>query len=212
MKTSANGRALIEAFEGLYLKAYQDSVGVWTIGYGHTSAAGGPQVSPGMKITEEEADKFLSDDLTRVEYDVCKYIQVDLNQNEFDALVSFHFNTGKLKSGSIDDKINAGDKRAAMETLLQYDHAGGQQLRGLTRRRQAEKMLFEGDVAGALRLAGSKKPIINSETVTHTTTIATTTAAITHWPNLWPYIIGAGVAALVISWVIFRIRERNKNV
>lgn len=211
MITSTNGRALIEAFEGLYLNAYQDSVGVWTIGYGHTSSAGGPKVTPGMKITEEEADKLLAEDLSRVEYDVRKYIKVDLTQNEFDALVSFHFNTGKLKTGTIDDKINAGDKEGAMQTLLQYDHAGGEQLRGLTRRRKAEKLMFEGDVAGALSLAGAKKPI-TPEIVAHTTTVTTTAAASAKYPDLMPYIIAAGVATLIITWIIFRVRERNKNV
>ncbi len=158
MKTSAEGRALIEAFEGLYLTAYRDSVGVWTIGYGHTSAAGGMKVTPGLKITQQQADQLLTSDLASVEKQVEACIKVPLNQSELDALVSFHFNTGKLKVGSIDDKINAGNKEAAMATLLQYNHADGQVLRGLTRRRQAEKLLFEGKVTEALKLAGAKAP------------------------------------------------------
>lgn len=156
MKTSAAGRALIEAFEGLFLRAYQDSVGVWTIGYGHTTAAGGPAVKPGMTITAEQADQLLADDLGRVEQNVTKVIRATLNQSEFDALVSFDFNTGALSQSSVTRKLNNGDKAGAMQTLLLYNHAGGQVLRGLTRRRQAEKLLFEGKVEKALALAGVK--------------------------------------------------------
>lgn len=153
MKTSNNGRALIEAFEGLFLHAYQDSVGVWTIGYGHTSAAGGLAVNPGMTITREQADEMLADDLSRVEQNVESCIHVPLQQYEFDALVSFDFNTGSLRKGSIDDKINQGKKQAAMNTLLLYNHAGGNVLAGLTRRRHAEKLMFEGNIAESLKLA-----------------------------------------------------------
>jgi len=154
MKTSADGRALIEAFEGLFLTAYYDSVHVLTIGLGHTNLAGtAPFVSPGMTITAQEADAILAVDLAKVEADVAKAIKVPLAQYEFDALVSFDFNTGKLRAGSVDDKINANDKAAAMATLLQYDRAGGKVLRGLTRRRNAEKLMFEGNVKAALDLA-----------------------------------------------------------
>lgn len=156
MKTSAEGRELIEAFEGLFLRAYYDSVHVLTIGYGHTNLADVPPfVTPSMTITKEQADEILAADLEAVERDVSKFITVPLKQYEFDALVSFHFNTGKLRTGTIDDKINAGDKPAAMQTLLQYNRAGGQVLRGLTRRRNAERLMFEGSVPAALNLAHS---------------------------------------------------------
>jgi lysozyme len=153
MRTSASGRTLIEAFEGLFLHSYRDSVGVWTIGYGHTTAAGGSPVGPGMTITHEQADEILADDLARVEKNVEACISVPLTQYEFDALVSFDFNTGSLRKGSIDDKINAGQKQAAMNTLLLYNHAGGNVLAGLTRRRHAEKLMFEGKVDDSLKLA-----------------------------------------------------------
>jgi hypothetical protein len=107
-----------------------------------------------MTITEAQADQILSDDLHAVERNVERLIRVPLAQSEFDALVSFDFNTGSLAKSSIDDKINVGNKAAAMATLLQYDHAGGKVLSGLTRRRHAEKLLFEGKVLPALDLAG----------------------------------------------------------
>lgn len=155
MHTSANGRAFIEAFEGLYLHSYDDGTGVWTVGFGHTSAAGLPHVVKGMAISPDDADAILAADLGRVEKEVSSLIKVALTQAQFDALVSFHFNTGALGSGSVDNKINAHDANGAMNTLLQYDHAGGRVMAGLTRRRQAERLMFMGQVSPALKLAGA---------------------------------------------------------
>ena len=157
MKTSDDGRAFIEEFEGLYLHDYDDGTGVITIGYGHTNLAGvPPKVFKGQRITEAEADAILAADLAAVERDVERFIKVPMTQSQFDALVSFHFNTGALGKSSIDDKINAGNGAAAMSTLLMYDHAGGRQMDGLTRRRQAELLLFTGQVSQAMKLAGAK--------------------------------------------------------
>lgn len=156
MKTSSEGRALIEAFEGLFLHPYQDSVGVWTIGYGHTTAAGGMPVTRSTPpITAEQADALLGEDLARVEANVIRCITASMTQGEFDALVSFDFNTGALKRSSIDDAFNAGHKDKATQVLLLYNHAGGKVLAGLTRRREAEKLLFEGHTTEALAKAGS---------------------------------------------------------
>ena len=155
LKTSADGRRFIEAFEKLELAAYQDSQGVWTIGYGHTAEAGGPKVYPGMRCSEWEADQWLSDDLGRVEGTVMLCIQVPLYQYQFDALVSFEFNTGDLRKSSIDDKINKGRNWAAMETLELYVHGAVHHnvLRGLVRRRKGERAMFEGRVKEALEIA-----------------------------------------------------------
>lgn len=147
---------MIEAFEGLFLHAYYDSVHVLTIGYGHTNIGRIPPfVTPGMTITVVAADQALSNDLERFEARVDR-IMGPLPQVQFDALVSFDFNTGDLLSSSIDDKIKAGHVDAAMATLLQYNHAGGKVLDGLTRRRKAERLLFLGQVDAALKLAKGK--------------------------------------------------------
>jgi ABC-type branched-subunit amino acid transport system substrate-binding protein len=82
MNISANGVKLIQQFEGLRLKAYQDAVGVWTIGYGHT----GPDVTPGLVISQAQADALLARDLSRFEAGVTRLAAVPLNQNQFDAL------------------------------------------------------------------------------------------------------------------------------
>jgi len=159
MQTSSKGRALIEAFEGRYLKAYRDSVNVLTIGFGHTSAAGEPFVSEGMTITEDEADRILAVDLGKVEKQVEHYVTKPLNQAQFDALVSFTFNLGQgnLASSTLCRRINAGDYDVANE-FLKWDRAGGKVLNGLTRRRRAEAAMWGGDLAGALKIAGVATP------------------------------------------------------
>lgn len=163
MQVSNNGRRMIELFEGLYLSAYHDSVGVLTIGYGHTNIGNiQPFVIPGMKITQSEADQALTNDLRRFEFRVNKIMYgVSLSQCQFDALVSFDFNTGDLLSSSIDDKIKRGDPNAAMDTLVLYNHAGGRMLNGLTRRRRAERMMFYGHAVEALALAKGEGHVNN---------------------------------------------------
>lgn len=153
MKTSLQGKELIKAFEGLFLRAYYDSVHVLTIGWGHTNIGNiPPHVTPGLTITVVGAEQALENDLARFEQRVTK-IMGPLPQVQFDALVSFDFNTGGLLSSTIDDKLKAGHVDAALETLLQYNHAGGKVLDGLTRRRKAERLMFLGQVDAALQLA-----------------------------------------------------------
>lgn len=166
MNISEEGRALIEAFEGCekavhgrpgIVETYHDSVGVLTIGYGHTNLGNvPPHIRLGDQWTIAQCDAALGNDMHKFERDVEHALGgVKLAQHEFDALVSFDFNTGSLARSSIPGKLKAGHKQAAMLTLVQYDHAGGRELAGLTRRRQAEKLLFEGKVAAALKLAGA---------------------------------------------------------
>ena len=160
MQTSANGRKIIEAFEGLYLRPYYDSVGVLTsrlrMGYGHTNLGGvPPAVVPGLVWTQEQADQVLSADLKSVEADVTAImVGIPLTQDQFDALVSFHFNTGDLRKSSIPVKMRMGNLEGAIYTLTLYNHAGGNVLPGLTRRRQCEAALMRNDVATAFKIAG----------------------------------------------------------
>lgn len=144
MKTSDAGRKMIEDFEGCILHAYNDGTGTPTIGYGHTSAAGPPFVTMGMKIDEGEADQFLASDLGRVESTVSDLIEVALSQTQFDALVSFQFNTGWLghPGCSLRKALNGGNYKLAGSDFMLYDEASGRVLTGLLRRRQTERMLF----------------------------------------------------------------------
>lgn len=164
MKISPAGLELIKAFEACdkpvpgspsHFHTYHDEVGVLTIGWGHTNFGNvPPHINEGDIWSQTECDEALFNDMNRFEWSVARAMKgVTLTQSEFDALVSFDFNTGSLQKSSIDDKIRAGNKSAAMTTLLQYNHAGGKVLNGLTRRRKAEKLLFEGHVSEALKLA-----------------------------------------------------------
>ena len=140
MKISQKGVDLIKSFEGLELKAYKDSVGVLTIGWGST----GSHVTVGMTITKEQAEKLLKKDLERFEKGVSDLVKVPLNQNQFDALVSFSFNLGlgSLKSSTLLKKLNSSDYSGAANEILRWNRAGNKVLAGLTRRRLAEKELF----------------------------------------------------------------------
>ena len=157
MKTSPNGRHLIESFEGLILQSYDDYNdhivhdgetvhGVLTIGYGHTSAAGLPIVSIGQTLSKDEADQILGSDLGRVEQEVSKLVHVTLTQNQFDALVSFHFNTGALGHSSALPLLNEGKYSEAADHLLLYNkqtiHGVSHVVAGLITRRKAEHELF----------------------------------------------------------------------
>ena len=142
MKTSQAGIDLIKSFEGLYLNAYEDVVGIWTIGYGHTG-----DVQSGETISEEEAEMLLAGDLEESEEAVERYVTVDLEQHEFDALVSFTFNcgAGALKSSTLLKLLNNGNRQGAAAQFLRWDKAGGKRVAGLTRRRKAEMEMFLGE-------------------------------------------------------------------
>ena len=140
MNISQNGIDLVKSFEGLELKAYKDSVGVLTVGWGST----GSHVTAGMTITKEQAEQLLKKDLERFEEGVSDLVKVPLNQNQFDSLVSFSFNLGlsNLKSSTLLKKLNASDYIGASKEFERWNRAGGKVLNGLTRRRIAERDLF----------------------------------------------------------------------
>lgn len=109
--------------EGVRLKAYRDSVGVWTIGVGHTSAAGAPKVVPGLTITMDQCNAILAADLTPIETAIARAVKVDLAQNEFDALVSVVFNIGTpgfLRSTFL-RRLNAGDRKGCANALMMWN-------------------------------------------------------------------------------------------
>lgn len=140
MKISQKGVKLIQDFEGLALKAYKDPVGILTWGYGST----GPHVTPDKIGTKKDAEELLKKDLERFEKGVSDLVKVPLNQNQFDALVSFSFNLGlgNLKSSTLLKKLNASDYTGASKEFERWNRAGGKVLNGLTRRRIAERDLF----------------------------------------------------------------------
>ncbi|EQC0991690.1 lysozyme [Enterobacter asburiae] len=144
MQTSDKGIALIKQFEGCKLTAYQDSVGVWTIGYGWTQPVDGKPIRAGMTIKQETAERLLKTGLVSYESDVSRLVKVDLTQGQFDALVSFSYNLGarSLSTSTLLRKLNASDYAGAADEFLRWNKAGGKVLNGLARRREAERALF----------------------------------------------------------------------
>lgn len=142
MKTNTKGIALIRKWEGLRTKAYQDVAGIWTIGYGHTSAAGSPKVTAGMVITEKRAEEILKSDLKKFEDQVSSLVKIDLNENQFAALVSFHYNTGALGKSTLLKKINSKDFKSVPGEFLKWVNAGGKFVKGLQNRREEEVQLW----------------------------------------------------------------------
>ena len=142
MKTSLKGILAIINEEALVLSTYRDAAGVLTIGVGHTAAAGGLAPKQGGRVTIEQAIALLAADLVKFERRVLAAVKCSLKQHEFDALVSFDFNTGAILGGTVDDKLARGDIEGAMATLQQYERAGGKKLAGLDRRRDNEETMF----------------------------------------------------------------------
>ncbi len=141
LKYSDSGLNLTKQFEGLSLTSYQDQVGVWTIGYGHT----GRSIHGGMTITEEQAGVLLESDVAAAVTGVNRMVTSEIEQHHFDALVDFAFNLGvsALLHSTLLRLVNAGDFTTAAPQFLLWDHAGGVVVPGLLRRRQAEMELFE---------------------------------------------------------------------
>lgn len=140
MNTSDNGIAIIKEFEGFEPQVYKDIVGIPTIGYGHV-------VQPGEVfgiLTEENATALLKTDLVPREQSVNDLVKVTINQNQFDALVSFVYNLGSnaLKNSTLLRKLNGGDFAGAADQFLSWCMAGGKPVAGLKKRRGLERDLF----------------------------------------------------------------------
>jgi lysozyme len=171
MEISDNGMALVMAFEGChkavpgrpgYFRAYVDPVGVLTIGWGHTNHHY-PKFDKNAVWSQAECDRVKRMDMEIFERHVAKHTKVPLRQCEFDALVSWSFNTGGPASATVWKRLNSGDKAGVPAALAAWNKGtvNGKKvvLNGLTRRRKAEGELFAGDITGALRTAGAKKPV-----------------------------------------------------
>jgi len=142
MKLGPKGKALMHEFEGCELEAYPDPATggePWTIGFGHTSIAGEPHVKKGMKITQEEADEIFARDLKHYEKHVPQ-----ASQNQFDAMVSLCYNIGpgNFNKSSVKRHHIDGHYKDAAKSFLLWNKANGKIMKGLTRRREAEKELY----------------------------------------------------------------------
>ncbi len=136
---------LIKEFEGFRSQAYKDAVGIWTIGYGTTAAAGvGITPRAGMSVTKEEAEWYLQKAVDKFAASIRPAITAPINENQFGAFVSLAYNIGPgaFKRSSSLRHFNNGDNARAAQNILLWNKAGGKVLRGLVRRREAEKALF----------------------------------------------------------------------
>lgn len=143
MNASPACTALIKRFEGCKLDSYQDAGGVWTIGYGST----GNDVDENTSWTQEHAEERLASDVEKFSAGVMKMLTVSLAQCQYDALVSFAYNMGlrALANSTLLKLVNKEEFEAAADQFHLWIHCAGKILPGLVTRRQAEKMLFEGE-------------------------------------------------------------------
>ena len=141
MQISEEGISLIKHFEGCGLEAYQDSIGIWTIGFGTIKG-----VKEGDKINQDEAEHLLQEEMPEYEGYINDMVKVPLEQNQFDALCSWVFNLGpkNLQESTLLKLLNAGDYHTTPEQIKRWNKAGGVILGGLVKRREAEANLFEG--------------------------------------------------------------------
>jgi lysozyme len=168
MQVNENGLALIRKFEGFRARAYRDAVGVWTIGYGHTSMAGAPQVKAGLIISRDKAAQILAKDVVMFATGVAELVKSELNDNQFSALVSFAYNVGlgNFRKSSVLSAVNREDFEAVPRRLALWSRAGGRVLPGLVKRRAAEAALFATAVDTADGSGGGLtdvlKPVVES--------------------------------------------------
>lgn len=143
MRISEQGVALIKQFEGYEENAYQDIVGVWTIGFGTTMVDGQP-VHAGMTCSVSRASSWLAVDVDTYLTEAAPHITTPLNQNQVDSIASFIYNLGvpAFKKSTLLKKINSGDMKGAAAEFMKWNKAGGKVVGGLTRRRKAEQELF----------------------------------------------------------------------
>ena len=140
MKISEDGLELIKKFEGCETTAYQDSVGVWTIGFGHTKG-----VEEGQTCSIEDAESMLADEMDEYEGYINNMVKVELQQHEFDALVAWVYNLGPTNLGesTMLKVLNGGQFDRVPDEMNRWTRAGGKILEGLVRRRQAESLMFQ---------------------------------------------------------------------
>ncbi len=143
-KTSENGINIIKDFEGYMSKAYDDGVGVMTIGWGTTLYPDGTKVKKGDTCTKEQAEYYLKSDLKEFENTVNTVVTAALTQNQFDALVSLCYNigSGAFSKSTLVKKLNGNKTQDAADQFLVWNKGGGKVMQGLVKRRARERELF----------------------------------------------------------------------
>ncbi len=210
-RINAAGLSHVKQWEGLKLVAYQDVAGVWTIGYGHTSAAGIPKVREGMRISEKEAEDILRADLAKFEERVERLVTVPLTDNQFAVLVSFDFNTGALHKSTLLKKLNALDYNAVPGELMKWVNAGGKKVQGLVNRRAAEAGLWaKGEFVSSntVDARATADPIITKENASWAAGIISTLGFANVGPGPLQWALAAILVGAFAIGAFFFIRSR----
>jgi len=189
---------------------------VWTIGYGHTATAGEPKPRAGMVITAAEAESILLKDLTQYEAAVESLVKVELNDNQFAALVSFAFNVGigAFKDSTLLKKLNQGDFNAVPTELMKWTKAGGKKLQGLVNRRQAEGYLWmEGAYVTSKDVVPEQKtvhPVLNMKMAGQVAGAATGLGAIAagSGPVQWAL---AAIMVILVAFFCYGLFKQMKD-
>lgn len=146
MKPSQNAIKIVKEFEGLFLEAYQDAVNVWTIGWGTIQYPSGKRVKKGDTCTQAQAEEYLMHELNTKALEIeHHFYNHPINQNQFDALLSFTYNlgVGALKQSTLLKKVKANPNDPDIRNqFMRWVNAGGKKLNGLIRRRKAEADLY----------------------------------------------------------------------
>lgn len=226
MKMNDEGRNLIRQFEGCRTRAYRDAVGVWTVGYGHTSMAGSPSVAAATRVTRARAEAILDRDLERFCGEVASLIRTPLNDNQFSALVCFAFNVGvgNFRKSSVLAAVNGGDLASVPRRLALWVKAGGRMLPGLVKRRAAEAALFmaaeEGEDAAPVNTRRPVEPIVGKDFKSSSTNIAavisaagaavtSATGRLEEWlGDDRGYAVGLIAVVMIFAAALWIIRER----
>jgi GH24 family phage-related lysozyme (muramidase) len=206
------GLELIRQFEGFRSAAYRDPVGVWTIGYGHTSMAGAPEVKPGLTVSDAEAAEILARDVDQFARGVRALLKVDLSDGQFSALVSFAYNVGlgALKKSSVLTAVNARDFAAVPRRLQLWTKAGGHVLPGLVKRRAAEAALFASASVVAVQ-PDVAKPVQQSKTV-WSAALVMLLAVVQAWLSASAKVAMIGVLLLMAAGLALIVFERVKKL
>lgn len=205
MKMSARGRALLTKREGVRLHAYKDSVGIWTIGIGHTSAAGPPEVTPNLTITRAQCDAIFARDLVKYETAVDKAVQVPLQQHEFDALVSWCYNVGPgaMSGSSVIRLLNGrADRRHVADALLKWNRPP--EIMGRRRSERAQFLTPYGKTDAATGAGGAVGGVVVGGGAGKA---AQEAGASSNWATG----IGIAVAAAVIIVTVIIIAKRRRG-
>jgi len=196
MQISNSGLQKIIQREGVFLKTYKDSVGILTIGTGHTSAAGPPRVTPGLVITKQQNDQILRSDLAPIERQAAQYIKVKVTQNQYDAIISIVFNVGpKFWAGTAIRLLNKGDYKGAATAIMLWNKPP----EIIGRRRSEQQQFLTPDSAAAAHGSAGAAVVAGG-------------AALTQTPHhIWPWIVGGTLLAALLIWLGVHSYERSTN-